>query len=259
MATSVLQLSLRATGFPPPKQDRFDGHALPKAGIILRMISRITGELEAITGDVALINLPGGLTYEIMVTAYTAARLAMSVGQPVTFHTIYYLESQNQGATMHPRLAGFLSLDDRDFFKLFTTCKGLGNRKVLRAMAMATGQIATAVADRDLGTLQSLPEIGRRTAETVIATLSGKVDRFITAAYDVQGSATSGKSKGTSPQPASTSLRAITQEALAGLLQLGENRVQAMQWIEQAIRDPDNRPTTAGELIQAVYRIKAGG
>ena len=80
---------------------------------------------------------------------------------------------------MIPRLAGFLSVEDRAFFELFTTCKGIGNRKALRAMSLDVGQLAGAISDRDIALLQTLPDIGRRTAETIIATLHGKVDRFL--------------------------------------------------------------------------------
>ena len=45
-------------------------------------------------------------------------------------------------------------------------------------MTMTTGQIAAAIVDRDVAMLQSLPEIGKRTAETIIAALHDKVDAF---------------------------------------------------------------------------------
>ena len=138
--------------------------------------------LEAVDGGSALVRVDGGLTYEVLLPTYATAELSGQLGQVVELHTLHYLESQNQGATMQPRLAGFATVVDRDFFELFTTCKGIGNRKALRAMAISTEQIASAIADRDVAMLQTLPEIGRRTAETIVAALHGKVDRFVGAA-----------------------------------------------------------------------------
>ena len=56
-----------------------------------------------------------------------------------------------------------------------------------------------------------------------------------------------------------TPLSNISREALEVLLQLGETRTEAIKWIDQAMRDPDNRPDDAEELVRRVYQIKSGG
>lgn len=218
------------------------------------MIVKIYGVLDAVEAGSALIRVDEALVCAVLVPAYAEARLAGSVGQPVALHTLFYLEGQNQGATMMPRLAGFLTTEDRVFFELLTTCKGIGYRKALRAMTMTTGQIAAAIADRDIALLQTLPEIGRRTAETIVASLRGKVDLFVTtAAFDddaVRVGAEDSRSWG-------GGVSGIARDALDVLLKLGENRAQATTWIDQALGD-DEQPTDAQDLIARVYRIKAG-
>lgn len=221
------------------------------ACIIGRMIVKLEGNLESIDADRACIRLPDGLTYEVLLPAYTSARLNGSLGQTVTLHTLHYLESQAQGATIFPRLAGFLSPIDKQFFELFVTCKGIGNRRALRAMTLSTAQIAGAIADRDLAILQSLPEVGKRTAETIAVTLKGKVDRFLdTEPVGAHGG--DGSSTGTSAPGG------LARDALHVLLQLGENRTQAVNWIDRAL-SMDNAPADAEALIAEVYRIKGGG
>lgn len=217
------------------------------------MISEIQGILRGVEGGAASVRVGEGFTYEVLVSTFTAARLGDSIGQQVTLYTLYYLESQNQGATLLPRLAGFLTPDDRRFFELFTTTKGIGNRKALRAMTLSTDQIAAAIADRDLPLLQSLPEVGRRTAETIVATLYGKVDRFVSAA------AFGPPAGGTAVATASGGARALAREALEVLMQLGENRTQALAWIDEALRDETlgERPADVQDLVARVYRIKA--
>ena len=217
------------------------------------MIAKIEGILESIDADKAYIRLPDGLTYEVLLPAYTSARLSGSIGRDVTLHTLHYMESQAQGATIFPRLAGFLSVTDKQFFELFVTCKGIGNRRALRAMTLSTAQIAGAIADRDLAMLQSLPEVGKRTAETIAVTLKGKVDRFLDA-LPMGATGPDGEPAGT---PAGTA-GSLARDALHVLLQLGENRTQAVAWIDRAMTS-DNAPADAEALVAEVYRIKGGG
>ena len=217
------------------------------------MIARIEGKLESIEAERAYLRLPGGMTYEVLLPAFTSARLGGSIGGDVTLHTLYYLESQAQGATIFPRLAGFLSATDKQFFELFVTCKGIGHRRALRAMTLSTSQIAGAIADRDLALLQSLPEVGKRTAETIAVTLKGKVDRFL----GPESGGAGGMGDGTAAIPAGGSGR-LTRDAIQVLLQLGENRAQASAWIDRALSS-DDPPTDAEALVAEVYRIKGGG
>lgn len=219
------------------------------------MIVKIEGTLESLTADRAALRLTDGLTYEVMLPAYTAARLNGSLGQTVSLHTLHYFESQAQGATMYPRLAGFASVIDKQFFELFVTCKGIGHRKALRAMTLSTAQIAGAIADRDLALLQSLPEVGQRTAETIAVSLKGKVDRFLDAA-PASGSMRGGAAG--SDAEATRVPGGLARDALHVLLQLGENRTQAVNWIDRALSG-DDAPRDVESLVAEVYRIKGGG
>jgi Holliday junction DNA helicase RuvA len=212
------------------------------------MITRITGHLESIEEHRAHLALEGGLVYEVLLPTFAAVRLGGSVGQTVTLHTVHYLEGSGQGNHFIPRLAGFLSVADRQFFELFTTVKGIGARKGLRALGLETGQVAGAIADRDVKLLQSLPEIGKRMAETIVATLHGKVDAFVSGA--VYGDEAGG---GEAASPRGGAAR----EALEVLMQLGETRSQAVAWIDQVMAG-DSEIEDSEQLIAAVLRLKAG-
>ena len=213
------------------------------------MICKLHGTLETLVDSRARIDVPGGLTYELLLPAFASARLGGDIGRPVTLHTIYYLEGSSQGGNMTPRLVGFLDETDKRFFELFTSVKGIGPKKALRAMTMSSAQIAAAIADRDVKLLQSLPEVGRRTAETIVAELHGKVDKFLAA--PASSSAASGAA------PVSGPARSASREALEVLLQLGENRLQATQWIDDVMqRKPDLADSQA--IITEVLRLKTG-
>lgn len=215
----------------------------------------IVGQLECVQDNGVLVRTDGGLTYEVFMPVYALARLGSAVGSPIELHTLDFIEGQAQGTTMSPRLAGFLTRKDRQFFELFTTCKGIGNRRALRAMTLETGQIAAAISDRDAALLQSLPEIGKRTAETIIATLRGKVDDFASeAAY---GGSRRGEADGAG-DAASGGSSAMAREALEVLLSLGETRAQCIGWIDEVLRQ-EEQPADTQALIARVYGMKAGG
>jgi Holliday junction DNA helicase RuvA len=157
------------------------------------------------------------------------------------------MESHNNGAAFIPRLIGFASPHDRAFFELFTTVKGIGNRKALRALQLPFGAVAAAIADKDLDLLKSLPEIGKRTAETIVAELNGKVDRFVT------GRSTSVGLDGVEPKDAART--ALIRDATAVLTQLGEQRLTARHLVDRALA-ADSTITNAETLVAAAFRLK---
>ena len=109
------------------------------------MIHQIEGTLVGISGMSALVRVEGGLTLEVLLPAYLARKLGDQVGKQASFLTHLYLEGQGQGASFIPRLLGFETALDRRFFELFTTVKGIGNRKALRALEVEPAVIARAV------------------------------------------------------------------------------------------------------------------
>jgi holliday junction DNA helicase RuvA len=239
------------------------------------MIVKIHGVLEEINSGHAYLALPGGLTYEVLVSSWTGARMGASIGQPVTLYTLHYIEGQNSGSTAYPRLAGFLSLQDKRFFELFTSVNGIGYRTALAAMALSSDRIATAIAERDAAMLQGLPKIGKRTAETIIATLHGKVEGFVSPggspeeevveAAPVSG-AGAGKKKGKAPaavvdKAADAKLakrREISRDALDLISGLGENRAQVMVWIE-AVMEAEPELVDQNELIAKALAQRESG
>lgn len=230
------------------------------------MITRLSGTLESVDGDRAVVTpTPDGpgLAYEVMLPAFAAVRLSVRTGQRVTLWTLQFIESTAQGATMFPRLAGFLSPRDRAFFELFVTCKGIGHKRALRAMVLDTATLAAAIVDRDVKLVQTMPEVGKKLAETIVVTLRDKVEAYVelgvgggTGADPGDGQAASDAAGGGG---ATVGTRGgLAREALEVLLQLGEQRLQAVQWIDRVLMD-DDPPTKVEDVIAAVYRLRAGG
>lgn len=204
------------------------------------MICRIEGEIVSVTSGRAELRV-GDLVYELLIPAIDTQRLGTMVGETVEFHTLQYYEAQGQGATLLPRLIGFASREDRAFFELFTTVKGLGNRKALRALELPFVDIACAIVEKDADLLKSLPEIGKRTAETIIVELAGKVDRFV----EVKGEA----ARASVPQ------LEIARDAITVLVQLGESKLTAKHLVDRVLA-ADPELATADQLVAAAFRLK---
>ena len=224
------------------------------------MINRIEGILESLEETAALV-VVGEIAYEIAVPAADIPELYSRIGSRMTFHTLHYLESQGQGSSFWPKLIGFQSSKDRAFFELITTVKGIGVRRALRALTIPFARVAEAIVMKDLALLMSLPEIGRKTAETMVLELRDKMDSY---AKDASTSATSKsptrksepKSAVASPANATGTLNASAMmDAMNVLVQLGESRIDARALIDLALeREPDL--TTANTLVSAALASK---
>ncbi len=206
------------------------------------MIARITGTLEEINPQAhTVLVMTEHLGYEVMVPAYAISDLSARLGTTVTLHCLQIFESAGPSGHLTPRLIGFPYQVDKLFFQRFTSVKGIGMRKALRALARPIADIAAAIEADDPKMLATLPEVGKRTAEQIIAELKGKLTAFAAPAMAAERHPLAG----------------IEREALEILLQLGEKRPDAENYIAAA-RRADNSIATTDALVQAVYRLKSG-
>jgi len=206
------------------------------------MICRLSGGVASV-GEQTVVIHAGPIGYEVLVPRAALGLLQRLVSGEVTLFTLEYLEGNPTVGHLVPRLIGFLSEPERDFFTELLKVKGLGIRKALRTMAVPAHQIALAIEHGDERFLASLPEIGKRTASQIVAQLRGKVSRFLvpTAA----------------PLPVAE-MTAAQKLALEILVSWGDRRADAQRWIAAAV---EAQPELAepDEMVRAAYRVKHGG
>ncbi len=207
------------------------------------MIVRITGKLTDVNSEYAILERDG-ICYEILIPAFMENILRDDIGQTIVFHTLEYFEGSAVGGNLYHRLIGFIESADRDFFVEFVKVRGLGYRKALRAFAAPAREIANAIEQEDVKRLMSLPEIGKRTAQQIIASLKGKLDQFIWG-------------EAATPMGETEELTRQEREALEILIQLGERRNEALQMI-RTICQKNSSLKDAGLIVEAVYKHKAG-
>jgi Holliday junction DNA helicase RuvA len=206
------------------------------------MIARMTGRIEEVTTTTVLVDPGVGVWYELLIPTCDSGRLSSRLGQEVVLYTIHFIEGDpSRGGPVTPRLVGFASQSDRDFFRLFTTVKGVGVRKALRALVRPMSEVAAAIENKDAKALTALPEIGKRTAEQIIAELNGKAGEY---AGDIQA-------------VEEVDIPAAGSEAIAVLVQLGEKRADAATLVERVLGVAPELDS-AEAIIQQVYKLKSG-
>jgi len=178
-----------------------------------------------------------------MIPSYCANALSGKIGENIVLCTMEYYEGATAGGNIVPRMVGFLNNAERDFFTKFTSVKGMGIKKGLKSLSIPIATIASAIEQGDEKILLSLPGIGRRMAQHIIAELRGKLVAFAGGAEPARA--------------AGAAFRPFQSEALEILIAWGEKRNEAMELIELACKKhPDIE--TAEALVPLVYRLKQG-
>ena len=141
------------------------------------MITKVTGQLIALCEDVLTLKV-GAFEYEVRIPEFTRRQLQGELNREISLHTIEYLEGNPMQGRMTPRLIGFTSEAEREFFELFCSVDGVGVKKALRAMVRPVKEVAVAIEEQQSKALSALPGIGPAMAERIIAKLRRKVPKF---------------------------------------------------------------------------------
>jgi Holliday junction DNA helicase RuvA len=206
------------------------------------MISALTGEIRSVDEDRVHVAV-GALVFELLIPAVDVAELGANLGEEVTLHTWLYLQGDASGGSIEPRLIGFLRPGDKRFFEKFITVKGIGPKTALRALTVPVGEIAQAIEEKNARYLVQLDGIGKRTAELMIAELSGKVGQF--ASPTTATVRTSGTAHRTP----------IEEDAVAALMALGEKRLEAEHLLDRA-RQSDPGLSSTAALMREMLRLR---
>lgn len=119
-----------------------------------------------------LVNQVG---YEVLLPAVVMETLApRRHGDAVALY-IYFQQTERQP---RPVLIGFNLEAEREFFQYFVSVEDIGPLKAVKALNMPIRDIARAIEAGDVTRLAQLKGIGKRTAQKIVATLGGKMEKF---------------------------------------------------------------------------------
>jgi Holliday junction DNA helicase RuvA len=202
------------------------------------MIKRVSGVLERVEPTGVELAL-GHAVHEVLVPELVRRGLQQKLGQTITLHTLEFLEGNPTRGNMVPRLVGFLTEVEREFFELICEVDGVGVRKALRAIVRPVGEIATAIEEQDAALLSTLPGIGAATAERMIAKLRRRMPKFaLLVAREAPDQA----------GPAD-----VLSETFEVLRSLGHSDTEARRLVE-GLREGKKKFKDVQEALEAIYR-----
>jgi Holliday junction DNA helicase RuvA len=141
------------------------------------VITNISGRLLAVANDSLTLQV-GPFQYEVLIPEFARRRLQGEIGRDISLHTIEYLEGNAMQGRLTPRLIGFMSEVEREFFDLVCEVDGVGVKKALRAMVRPVREVAQSIEEQDLKALSGLPGVGPATAERIVAKLRRRMPKF---------------------------------------------------------------------------------
>jgi holliday junction DNA helicase RuvA len=208
------------------------------------VITLIRGVLRSV-GEEELTLAVEPCEVEVAIPESARRQLQMKIGEMIGLHTLFYIEGNTMGGRMTPRLVGFLSTIDREFFEIFCSVDGVGVRKALRAMVRPTRELAQAIQEQDVKILATYPGIGEAMAERIVAKLRRKVGKFALI-VDAEGGKAQANGVPDNAEPD------VIRDTFAALLSVGHNESQAKQAIDRVLSGKKKFKSVA-DMIDAIY------
>lgn len=132
------------------------------------MIASLSGKLESVSGDGAIINV-GGVGFQVSMPT-TALSALGKPGSDVKVYTHMHVREDNLS------LYGFASADELWLFETLLGVTGLGPKLALAMLsALNPEQITMAIATGSIDMLNMIPGIGKKVAHRIILELKEKI------------------------------------------------------------------------------------
>lgn len=133
------------------------------------MIALVAGEVAVRRRDHIVVETAGGVGYRLAVSGETL-RQVPGVGRPVSLHT--HLVVRDDALALY----GFATEEERELFLALIGVPSVGPKVALAVLSGGTPrELVAAVVAGDVGRLQAVPGIGKRTAERIVVELREKV------------------------------------------------------------------------------------
>ena len=203
------------------------------------MISKISGQLILLQDEFATLAV-SPFEYQVFISEYTRRQLQGRIGEQISLITIHYIDGNPQkGGRMNPRLIGFNSEIEREFFDQFCSVDGVGVKKALRAMVRPVEDIAKAIEEQDFKGVSTLPGIGTAMSERIIAKLRRKMGKYALLVSQGMGSAT-------------VADRNVIDDTYQILCSLGHSVQEARKMLDGVLKNK-RKFKDVEEMLQAVY------
>ncbi|TMQ33780.1 MAG: ATP-dependent DNA helicase RuvA [Planctomycetota bacterium] len=208
------------------------------------MITKITGAVNRVLDEEVRLQV-GPLEYQVLVPDFVRRQLQDKHGREITLHTGEYLDGNPMQGRVVPRMIGFLTEAELEFFELFCTVDKVGVRKAIKALVRPIRDIADAIQRQDAKWLTTLPGVGAATAEQIVATLRRKITKFALMparpddeAPSVQAQVVDGN---------------LLEDACQALLSVGHNPQEARHRLDRALAGGQTFKSVE-DILLAIYK-----
>ena len=185
------------------------------------MIGKLKGTIEEIGEDYLLVDVHG-VCYVAFCSGRTLGKVG-AVGEAVVLFIETYVREDQL------KLFGFLSVLEREWFRLLQIVQGVGSKVALAILSTLTpSELANAIALQDKTSISRAPGVGPKVAIRILTELKNKAPAFAGEASANIGLKQE-LGEGVAPAPVSDAVSALTN--------LGYSRDQAANAIAAALRN----------------------
>ena len=188
------------------------------------MIARLTGIVVEKEADRLVVDV-GGVGYLATVPLGTMGR----VGDPGSEVSLY-IHTHVREDTL--ALFGFLTSLEKELFERLITISGVGPKLAVTVLSgLSPEALASAVRQGDLKSIQSIPGVGKKTAERMVLELRDKLDGLGLAEGD----------GGAEPEPLLDEAGQLAADAVSALENLGYRTPQAREAVRRFLAGQTSR------------------
>ena len=184
------------------------------------MIAYLSGKLLEKEANTVIVDV-NGVGYEVSIPLSTFYELG-EIGEEVS------LRIQTVVREDAFQLFGFKSLREKELFLLLISVSGIGPKSAITALSgMSADEIISAIRTNNLARLNSIPGVGKKTAERLVIELRDKI---------VKLSAIAGEEMKSEGIPMSSG-DLVFDDAISALTNLGYQRPAAEKALKQAMQE----------------------
>ncbi len=184
------------------------------------MIAYLSGKLFEKEANLIIVDV-GGVGYEVIIPLSTFYDLG-EIGEDVSLRIYTHVREDVF------QLFGFKNVRERELFLLLISVSGIGPKSAITALSgMSADEIIGAIRQNNLARLNSIPGVGKKTAERLVIELRDKIAKLSALSSEEM------KAEGI-PQ---TSGDDVYDDAISALVNLGYHVNSAEKALKQAMQE----------------------
>jgi holliday junction DNA helicase RuvA len=204
------------------------------------MFAKLTGNVDSIGQDSLILDV-GGVGYHVFASSRTLSQLGASGSRLSLF-----IETQVREDHIH--LFGFLSVEERDWFRLLTSVQGVGARSGLAILSVCPAEnLSLTIAAGDASRLRQADGVGPKLATRIVTELKDKVQNMVLPSTS-KNNVVKVAVQTSAAQPHAD------QDAVSALINLGYGRAEAFSAVAMVRQKSNDNELDLQNLIRLALK-----